>query len=77
MKTRKITKEELLRKYPRMNNGVSMTESRKTLNKNGVFYNDEEIVSINKVMELLADECYKLWKRKQKPNLKEITDLKE
>ncbi|MES2592709.1 MAG: hypothetical protein V4608_12560 [Bacteroidota bacterium] len=45
-----------------------MTESRKILNKNGVIYTDEEIVRINKVMELLADECYKQWKRKKEVN---------
>ncbi len=69
VKTRKkLTSQELLEKYPRINNGVSMTESRKILNKNGVIYTDEEIVRINKVMELLADECYKQWKRKKEVN---------
>lgn len=61
----KITEKELLVKYPRMNNGVSMTESRKILNKNGVFYTDEEIAKVNKTMELLADLWYNQWKRKQ------------
>lgn len=58
-KRKKPTMEELLVRYPRLNNGVSMTESRKILNKNGVFYSDEEIERLNKVMELLADAYYK------------------
>lgn len=64
-KKKKITEQELLAKYPRMNNGVSMTESRKILNKNGVFYSDEEIERLNKVMELLADLYYKQTRGKQ------------
>jgi hypothetical protein len=59
------TEKELLIKYPRMNNGVSMTECKKILNKNGVFYSDEEIERIRKVMELLCNVYYQQTNRKQ------------
>jgi hypothetical protein len=64
-KKKRVTEAELLAKYPRMNNGVSMTECRRILNKNGVFYTDEEIERMGKVMELLAEVYYQQTRGRQ------------
>jgi hypothetical protein len=61
------TKEELLVQYPRMYNGVSMTESKKVLNKNGAYYTDEQIVEINNILEVLATVYYNRVKGKKEP----------
>ena len=38
---------------------LSITECKKTLNKNGVYYNDEEIELIRNVLYKLAETCHK------------------
>jgi len=38
---------------------LSITECKKKLNKNGVYFNDEEIKLIRNVLYKLADVCHK------------------
>lgn len=44
---------------------VSITECKKILNKEGLKYTDEEILSIKELLELFVQSSFKLYKEQQ------------